>query len=130
MRTKPSSWAGALILALSAGALADAPNNPPPQPADPPDPPGTTLYMGRLRAQFVAWDLDGDGFLDKSELAKAFRGTDAKPYDYKKPGDSTPASGDLTSLKKPDYSEYPDYNFLIKLDQDGDGMISRAEFMT
>ena len=110
-------------------ALGDAPKNPAapaPPAADMADPPGTTLYMDQLRALFAAWDLDGDNNLDKAELAKAFRGADAKPYEGKKPPD---APADLKSAKKTD-SEYPDYDFLVQLDQDGDGQISRDEFMT
>jgi Ca2+-binding EF-hand superfamily protein len=104
---------------------------------EPPDPPGTTQYMDQIRLLFAAWDLNLDGNLDKEELAKAFRGPDAKPYDYKKAStDKTittdPAKDppkDPAKADKPDYLQYPDYQFLTMLDKDGDGQISRSEFM-
>jgi len=79
-----------------------------------PDPPGTAKYMTRFRDTFVSWDLDKDGFLDKEELAKAFRGPKAKPYDVDR--------------KEADYATCPDYNFLMQLDVTGDKKISRDEF--
>jgi Ca2+-binding EF-hand superfamily protein len=98
------------------------------------DPPGTALIMGQLRAVFAAWDLDKDGYLDKEELAKAFRGPNAKPFDYKAPSkndrdaDTDKDSDTKKDTKKPDYSSFPDYQFLVQLDTDGDGKISRDEF--
>jgi Ca2+-binding EF-hand superfamily protein len=100
---------------------------------EPADPPGTSVYMGQLRALFDTWDLNSDGYLDKEELAKAFRGPKALPYDAV-PDTKTDKDKDAdkdTSSKttKPDYSQFPDYNFLVQLDQDGDGQISRKEFL-
>jgi len=78
-----------------------------------PDPPGTAQYMARFRDIFDTWDRNKDGTLDKEELAKAFRGADAKPYDADKTREPT---------------SFPDYNFLIQLDTGGDKQISRDEF--
>ena len=134
------------------------------------DPPGTGPYMTQLRGLFASWDLDKDGYLDKDELAKAFRGPNAKSYDYKAPAkdldtsvdrkdlsvtgtrvvglmgstqgcgpllsatailapkpDATPSDTKKTT-KQPDYSRYPDYQFLTQLDTDGDGKVSKSEF--
>jgi hypothetical protein len=81
------------------------------------DPPGTTLIMGQLRFLFDKWDLNRDGSLDRAELAKAFRGADAQPYkgDGKAPTDATAR-------------KYPDYQFLVELDQDRDSKISQREW--
>jgi Ca2+-binding EF-hand superfamily protein len=99
----------AILLALAAAAL----------PAPKKDPAGTALVMGQLRLVFATWDINGDGYLDKQELAKAFRGADAKAYERPKDGSSTSA---------PDFAKYPDHALLIELDVNGDGRISKDEF--
>src|ERR1019366_7885224 len=87
------------------------------------DPAGTGTYMSKLRQLFEKWDVNGDDYLDKEELAKAFRGADAKPYDFKKskdsdkdavkeePTDAPKDAKDATPAKKPDSKKYPDYSF-------------------
>jgi hypothetical protein len=52
---------------------------------------GLTPYLNKLKGTFTSLDLNGDGFLDKEELAKAFRGPDAKPFDFKKAPVEKPA---------------------------------------
>jgi hypothetical protein len=136
------------------------------------DPAGTGPIMTQLRGLFFSWDLDKDGYLDKNEMAKAFRGPSAKAYDYQAASKgesdvdkkdlsvtgtrtvglmgSTQGCGPLLSAssllapkpdkgessqsdakktaKQPDYSSYPDYQFLTQLDTNGDGQVSKSEF--
>ncbi len=128
-----------LLLALAAPAQdKDVPKKKRPRA----DPSGTTIYMGQLRLLFDSWDRNKDDYLDKQELAWAFVGPRAKPYDYKRPpkkdAKADPKSEKETApdkgpkekkARKPDYSRQPDYVFLKQLDQDGDGKISRDEYL-
>jgi hypothetical protein len=114
----------------------------------PADPPRTTLYMNQLRALFARWDTNKDDFLDKKELAVAFRGAGARPFDAgetkatakedskadeKKDEDKKDEKKDTSAKDKagktPDYSKYPDYQFLTQLDKDRDDQVSRDEFL-
>src|SRR5262249_15995083 len=114
----------------------------------PADPPGTAGIMARYRLWFATVDLNKDGYLDKEELAKAFRGPNAKPYDYVPPpkekreeekdkanksdSESTAEKEKKYETVKPDrkkdYSRFPDYRFLVQLDTDNDGQVSKEEF--
>ncbi len=132
-----------LLLTLATAAADDTPVT------EPADPRGTKVYMDQLRSLFDAWDLNSDGYLDKAELAKAFRGPDAKPFDYvapsktkkddtakddadkpKVPESPSPnAKPQPDSSKQPDYSQYPDYVFLKLTDTNMDDQVSRHEFL-
>jgi hypothetical protein len=94
------------------------------------DPPGTIVILGQLRTWFAAWDANKDGFLTKDELAKAFRGPYAKPFDAKIKGKADKNAENSRSTSRPYYENYPDYQFLVQLDKNGDEKISREEFET
>jgi Ca2+-binding EF-hand superfamily protein len=116
----------AAFLGAALSAMPVMADNPPK-----PDPPGTGPYMTQLRAWFKAADLDSDGYLDKAELAKVFRGKDAKPFDFKQGDDAKDkdaSRGQSETGDKPDYSRYPDYIFLTQLDKDKDDKVSKDEF--
>src|SRR5262249_2909978 len=124
---------GAVAVVALLAALASAADNKGGL-ASKPDPPGTGAYMDQLRAWFKLYDTNGDGSLDKAELARAFRGVNAKPFDYKKDDkkdDSKSASSgtDKSTDKKPDYSAYPDWQFLAGVDKDNDEQVSYEEFL-
>jgi hypothetical protein len=89
--------------------------------AAPPKDPQVDL---QLKALFNKWDLDHDGFLDKEELAKHFRGPKAKPPQ----GDMYDDKGNLTPLFYQARTKYPDLVFLWSLDKDMDGRINWTEF--
>jgi HEAT repeat protein len=77
------------------------------------------LIQGDLRKWFKAHDTNIDGFLDKEELARAFRGSSAKAYDVAYPNKQFGPS---------DYAKFPDYSFLMRVDLDNDGKVSQNEF--
>lgn len=65
-----------------------------------------------LDAGFAKWDTNKDGFLDSGELAKAFRGPNAKVIQ------------DKAGVRE----AHPDHQFLDAWDANKDGKISTAEF--
>jgi hypothetical protein len=104
--------------------------------------PSATTIREQLRLLFKTWDLNDDDYLDREELARAFRGPKAKPYeplsrdkteDNKDKGESKNPVGKTDRPDKPDkpeYAKYPDYVFLTEVDENGDGKVSRKEFET
>src|SRR5262245_61715818 len=57
----------------------------------------------QLQKKFQSWDTNKDQALDKYELARAFRGPNAKPYDEMNPGPKTVStSKDVISTAKRD----------------------------
>lgn len=96
MRKLALSVLGAATLILvSATAMAAPPNN-----------------NHRLDASFAQADKNKDGFLDADELAKAFRGPNAKVIDDKVGAKET----------------HPDHAFVDAWDANKDGKVSKAEF--
>lgn len=116
----------ALALLLTLGKVALAANqvvqNPPPA-----DPPGTAGLMNAYRAWFDKHDKNHDGVLDKSELAKALRGVNAKPAPEKRDAPKQMAMKTKTRSSKAQPSA--DAQFLELVDQDKDGSVSREEFL-
>lgn len=65
-----------------------------------------------LDAGFDKWDKNKDGFLDAEDLAKAFRGPNAKVIEDKLGAKET----------------HPDHQFMLAWDANKDGKLSKAEF--
>ena len=111
-------------------------------------------YVQQMQAKFRAWDLNQDSMLDKAELAKAFRGPNAKPFDAdaddgtKKvdpvatvlvtvPVPTPPvsyavaevvASNSPKSAPAVDYTTFPDYQFLVLVAKNGQTQVIRQDF--
>jgi hypothetical protein len=118
-----SLWRGPLALGLVALVAGSAPG------AEKPDPPGTGALMGQLRVLFKTWDVNKDGHLDKDELARAFRGADARASDYLIDLKALKEKKNSKRARETFFKDYPDYHFLLEVDLDGDDKISRDEFM-
>lgn len=93
--TRYSLAAGVVGLALTFGA-----------------PPAQAQQAHSLDAGFAKADKNKDGFLDAEELAKAFRGPNAKVIE------------DKAGAKE----SHPDHQFMDTWDANKDGKISKAEF--
>ncbi len=78
----------------------------------------------RLRALFDKADLNRDGFLDRDELARSYRGPNAKSPE----GGMYDDKGHLTPLVYQARTKYPDLVFLWAVDKDGDNRVSWAEY--
>lgn len=86
------------------------------------DPPGTGALMNQYRGWFATHDLNKDSVIDKEELAKVFRGANAKPYDYQLGGKEP------TTTQRAEWAKLPEYQFLAQLDTDKNEHISFKEF--
>lgn len=101
-------------------------------------------FANYVRTYFEQKDKNKDGFLDRDELAKAFRGPKAKPVgdppmkglgksddensedkDSEKPAPSKPSAKGKTAKPKP---TMPEDEFLKTWDADGDIKIGLSEF--
>ena len=109
------------VAKLSANVLKNLESQPA-QPAQAPHTGPVLLIQDELDAWFKSVDTNKDGFLEKQELARAFRGPNAKPFDYN-PDGKTPKK-----LGANDFAKYPDFAFLCRLDRNNDGRISWNEF--
>ena len=123
--------AAALLLGAATLATAGPPVAQPQSPAPALEVPGTGPLVKSMIAWFDKHDRNKDGFLDKEELAKAFRGPRAKVFDDspKLTNTTTTRTVSATAAKKqPAYLNYADYQFLKQVDTNGDGRVSREEF--
>jgi serine/threonine-protein kinase len=97
-------------------------------------PPEKKQVVDNLRALFSLIDTNKDRYLDEEELAIAFRGKKAKPYAQdvegreKREATDEPKTGTKPPPNLNEIKNYPDYDFLTRLDKDNDGRISRQEY--
>jgi hypothetical protein len=106
-------WSVLGVLLVSAGILAADDN---PKGNSKGSSTSSSAYvLGQMRLLFDSWDLNRDGYVDRAELARAFRGPGARPY-----------AGTQPAVKV--QAKYPDHAFMLQVDQDRDGKISQSEF--
>src|SRR5262245_48747205 len=106
----PRTWwlvrglAAVLILGVTLAVAAQDQDTGKKKKAKQADPPRTTTTMNQMRGLFARWDTNKDDFLDKKELAIAFRGAGARPYDWRETKDKDKADekkdDDKTDEKK------------------------------
>lgn len=154
-----AAWLRVFVMGSVVTALATLPaaaQNKKPNPKDnkQADPPGMAALVNQYRGWFAVQDLNKDTYLDKEELAKSFRGLNARAYDYRPPAKTEPAKdapkdkssaddpppvpkeSDSTKELTPEqqsrlaayYARFPDYQFLVQLDKDRDDKIHSSEF--
>lgn len=86
--------------------------------------PPSPSTKSRLKAVFDKADADHSGFLDRDELAKAYRGAKAKSP----AGGMYDERGELTKLYQEARTKYPDLVLLWSADQDGNELLSFSEY--
>ncbi|MBX9581621.1 MAG: EF-hand domain-containing protein [Gemmataceae bacterium] len=100
------------LIAVTTGPAAAFPTGRRPAPVNP----------HPLDGAFARADTNKDGFLDKDELAREFRGPNAKAVVTHSEG------SDAAKPKVHADAAHPDHTFLEVYDADHDGRISKAEF--
>lgn len=110
---------GAIVLLF--GLTATPAEAQPKQPSGKHDP----AVEAQLRVTFARADLDKDGYLDATELAKSFRGANAKAPPQVPQFDE---KGNLNPQANRAALKYPDQVYLLALDKDDDGKVSWNEY--
>ncbi len=112
------NWLACLFLGFQTGLAGAAGKQQPPSSPN-------AQVESQLKTLFNKADLNQDGYLDKEELARSFRGPSAKPpqqdlYDDK---------GRLNPAYSQARTKYPEMVFLWTADKDGDSRVSWEEYL-